>query len=141
MNGGKRGARRHYDYLHDVPSTGLPYYSKPRVKKEVVDPHPDSLIVKIKVKSGSKSNIRYFSPSKSDDKLILVPYGNSHRIGATLEEFEDSNDTPILIEVKIPKKRGRKPKYRPPAPSNENKALSVSDPIDVMSDDDLEDEG
>lgn len=55
MNGGKRGARRHYDYLHDT-SAGLPYYnSKPKVKKEFVDPHPESLVLRFRVKNGGTS--------------------------------------------------------------------------------------
>lgn len=55
MNGGKRGARRHYDYLHDT-SAGLPYYnSKPKVKKEFVDPHPESLVLRFRVKNGGMS--------------------------------------------------------------------------------------
>ncbi len=52
MNGGKRGIRRHYEYLHDT-SLSLPYYSsKPKAKKEFIDPHPTSLILKFKVKNG-----------------------------------------------------------------------------------------
>lgn len=46
MNGGKRGTRKHYDYLHDE------VMERPKPKKEFVDPHPNSMIVKIKLKNG-----------------------------------------------------------------------------------------
>jgi hypothetical protein len=69
MNGGKRGVRRHYDFLHDN-AVSLPYYSsKPKQKKEFVDPYPDSLVIRVRVKNGG-------------------PVGPPLRHGATLEEFE-----------------------------------------------------
>lgn len=67
MNGGKRGARKHYDFLHDNTSQSLPYYSKPKPKKEFVDPHPDSLVVRIRFKNGG------IMPSKRHE-LILLDY-------------------------------------------------------------------
>jgi len=51
MNGGKRGAKRNYDYLHDEPAP-----AKPAVKAKPIetdqDPHPNSLIVRLKLKNG-----------------------------------------------------------------------------------------
>jgi hypothetical protein len=48
MNGGKRGTRRHYDYLRDE------VYDRPKPKKEFVDPFPDSFIVRIKMRNGGE---------------------------------------------------------------------------------------
>jgi hypothetical protein len=57
MNGGKRGVRRHYDFLHDN-AVSLPYYSsKPKQKKEFVDPYPDSLVIRVRVKNGGNCSM------------------------------------------------------------------------------------
>ena len=53
MNGGKRGSKRHYDYLHDEPSSKVSL--KPKVEvTELIDPHPKSLIVRIKLRNGGE---------------------------------------------------------------------------------------
>lgn len=57
MNGGKRGTRKHYDYLRDET------YERPRPKKEHVDPNPNSMIVKIRLRNGG--NCRHFSSTIS----------------------------------------------------------------------------
>lgn len=44
MTGGKRGSRKHYDALDDQ------FFFQGRASK--IDPHPDSLIVKIKMRKG-----------------------------------------------------------------------------------------
>ena len=52
MNGGKRGSKRNYDYLHDE-SFGKPVASKPPKLAEVTipDPYPNSLVIRIKFKN------------------------------------------------------------------------------------------
>jgi len=98
MNGGKRGSKRHYDYIHDSSSAKnarasnvtksvepigsssslVPQSTREVVRptnraigggKSVVDCFPNSLVVRIKVKNG-------------------VPRGNTCRMGASLEEFQ-----------------------------------------------------
>jgi hypothetical protein len=51
MNGGKRGVKRHYDYLHDE-GTAKPPKAKSGDALELLDPLPTSLIVRIKLKNG-----------------------------------------------------------------------------------------
>lgn len=89
MNGGKRGVRRHYEFLQDT-SVSLPYYnSKPKQKKEFIDPFPESLVVKVRVKNGGNVNwnsIMKYSISLSYGFSGVV--GPHQRHGATLEEFE-----------------------------------------------------
>jgi hypothetical protein len=70
MNGGKRGSRRFYESLdYHTTSYKAPKATNPPPNKNLPDPYPDSLIVRIKLKNG-------------------VPRGNSKRIGATIEEFD-----------------------------------------------------
>ena len=46
MNGGKRGTRKYSEiFLEDS-------YLKPHTKKQEVDPHPNSLIVRVKLRNG-----------------------------------------------------------------------------------------
>lgn len=52
INGGKRGGRKFYESLKD------PVEPKPKIRKETVDPHPTSLIVRVKLRNGGK-NIWY----------------------------------------------------------------------------------
>lgn len=47
MRGGKRGTKK-----TSFTELMLPYSSAPRVKAPVVDPHPSSLIVRIKLRNG-----------------------------------------------------------------------------------------
>ena len=59
MNGGKRGSKRHYDYLHDdVFGGGLGNKSLSKAKSmdslELQDSFPHSLVVKIKLKNGGE---------------------------------------------------------------------------------------
>lgn len=50
MNGGKRGSRRYFDSLQDSkPSSKLS-----KTKKDSGDPFPESFVVSIKLKDGSK---------------------------------------------------------------------------------------
>lgn len=51
MNGGKRGAKRHYDYLHDEGIAKLPK-AKSGDALEHLDPLPKSLVVRIKLRNG-----------------------------------------------------------------------------------------
>ena len=46
MTGGKRGSRKHYDALGDD------FFFHGRTTKEKVDPHPESLVIKIKLRKG-----------------------------------------------------------------------------------------
>jgi len=59
MNGGKRGSKRHYDYLHE--ETGSKTQLKPKAVEivEQQDPHPSSLIVRLKLRNGGKQYSRY----------------------------------------------------------------------------------
>ena len=59
MNGGKRGSKRHYDYLHE--ETGSKTQLKPKVVEivEQQDPHPNSLIVRLKLRNGGKQDTLY----------------------------------------------------------------------------------
>lgn len=50
MIGGKRGSRKHYDALDDN------FFFHGRGSKVKADPHPDSLIIKIKLRKGGKEN-------------------------------------------------------------------------------------
>ena len=50
MIGGKRGSRKHYDALDDN------FFFHGRGSKGKTDPHPDSLIIKLKLRKGGKEN-------------------------------------------------------------------------------------
>lgn len=52
MNGGKRGSKRHYDYLHE--DSGSKTQLKPKAAEvlEQQDPLPNSLIVRVKLRNG-----------------------------------------------------------------------------------------
>ena len=63
LNGGKRGGYKSY-----VPMS-LPNYKVPKVVVERLDPYPNSLIIKIKMKNG-------------------MPISNQERTGTTIEEFD-----------------------------------------------------
>jgi len=63
LNGGKRGGYKSY-----VPMS-LPNYKVPKVVVEHLDPYPNSLIIKIKMKNG-------------------MPISNQERTGTTIEEFD-----------------------------------------------------
>lgn len=68
MNGGKRGSRRFYESL-DYHTTSYKAPKAPKQSdKDLPDPYPDSLVVRIKLKNG-------------------MPRGNTKRIGASIEEF------------------------------------------------------
>lgn len=51
MHGGKRGTKRHYDYLHDELGKSL-VKAKSSDVIEPQDPHPKSLVIRIKLKQG-----------------------------------------------------------------------------------------
>jgi hypothetical protein len=69
MNGGKRGSKRHYDYLHDEPSSKVSL--KPKVEVvEQVDPHPKSLVVRIKLRNGGE--LLFLSVILTTNKFILA---------------------------------------------------------------------
>jgi len=74
MKGGKRGGRKDKYYS----SLSLPYYNinaaKPKPPMTLVDPHPQSLVVRIRLKNGQ-------------------PKYNNMRCGATIEEFEGRTPT------------------------------------------------
>ena len=53
MNGGKRGSRRHYESLQDNVKLSK---SKKGALERSFDPYPNSLVVKIKLKSGGILN-------------------------------------------------------------------------------------
>eukprot|EP01038_Epipyxis_sp_PR26KG_P004900 gene4900-6861_t len=67
MNGGKRGARK-YSEVFDMNEIEQIKISKPK-KVEPNDPYPNSLIIRIKIRNGE-------------------PSGNTVRMGASMEEFE-----------------------------------------------------
>lgn len=54
MNGGKRGGKKFSkaidDYTYSLPMKTY----KPRNIPEVIDPHPESLIIKVKLRNGGK---------------------------------------------------------------------------------------
>ena len=58
MNGGKRGSKKHYDYIHDDALTSKALV-KPKSSEslEAQDAYPKSLIVRIKLKNGG--NLTY----------------------------------------------------------------------------------
>lgn len=112
MNGGKRGSKRHYDYLHE--ETGSKTQLKPKSTEivEQLDPYPRSLVVRLKLRNGGDL-IRM--PIKSLYKYLLifwyetsmytftfrtvVPRANQKRMGATMDEFLSGKvgETPIII--------------------------------------------
>lgn len=53
MNGGKRGSKRNYDYLHDEPAPARPAAKVKPVETDQ-DPLRNSLIVRLKLKNGGK---------------------------------------------------------------------------------------
>jgi hypothetical protein len=67
MNGGKRGSKRHYDYIRD--DVYLNKTTKP--KKEIIDPHPDSFIVKVKLRNGGEH--KYFFSFHTFNLIIPFP--------------------------------------------------------------------
>ena len=59
MNGGKRGSKRHYDYLHDDASSNhanskTVNKQKSNESQDQQDAHPLSLVVRIRMKNGGK---------------------------------------------------------------------------------------
>lgn len=121
MNGGKRGTRKHYDALPNM----LQYYSsKPKIKKEFVDPFPDSLVVRIKLRNG-------------------VPVGNSHRQGASLDEFtliqdDLKNDEPFAGAKRSGNQNASKKKKKPRTASFSSRSRRNSFDSDLMDDIDEE---
>jgi hypothetical protein len=79
MNRGKRYARRHYDFLRDEVA------ERPRPKKEIIDPHPESFVVKVKLRNGGE--LLRCMLTVTLNRFRLVPHGNVRRIGVTVEEF------------------------------------------------------
>ncbi len=86
MNGGKRGSRKYNDALFDDSMYRLP--TKPRVA-EIPDPYPSSLIVKVRLKQGGENNTPASICPLSYILNLVVPYGNTRRIGASLEDFKN----------------------------------------------------
>ncbi len=84
MNGGKRGSRKYFDVLGDDAMVG---FRPPKVKVAVPDPHPESLVVRIRMKYGGATNAYCFCGAFTS---CLDPWGNLRRMGASLEEFEQS---------------------------------------------------
>jgi hypothetical protein len=59
MNGGKRGSKRHYDYLHDEIGTKALPKPKSSDALDQLDLYPSSLIVRIKLRNGGEIIPRY----------------------------------------------------------------------------------
>jgi hypothetical protein len=99
MNGGKRGAKRHYDYLHDDGLSKLPKAKSGDVL-EHIDPLPSALIVRIKLKNGGTTRtscencVGYFLARPVCISLCvcsmlrIVPKPNQKRTGVSVEEFQ-----------------------------------------------------
>jgi hypothetical protein len=77
MNGGKRGARRYSEVFLDDFKPSAP-------RKVETDAHPDSLIVKVKLRNGGIVVTQW---SVCVSLFISEPYGNTRRLGVSMEDF------------------------------------------------------
>lgn len=92
---------------------------KERKVRDTSDPYPESTIIRIKLREGGKA-VNQIHVSYSGFTIFyisVVPYGNSFRIGATLEDFNansiDRSDGNIQ---KVESKNGTSLKVKPKPP-------------------------